>query len=36
MGNAFILARHFNVDLEKHLRAKFAVRDRSGQKPPDR
>ena len=27
VGNALILARHFEVDLETHIRAKFAVRD---------
>jgi len=27
VGNALILARHFGVDLESQLRAKFAVRD---------
>ena len=26
VGNALILARHFAVDLETHIRAKFAVR----------
>ena len=27
VGNALILARHFAVDLEPHIRSKFAVRD---------
>jgi NTP pyrophosphatase (non-canonical NTP hydrolase) len=27
VGNALIMARHFGVDLEAHIRAKFAVRD---------
>jgi hypothetical protein len=27
VGNALILARHFGIDLEAYIRAKFAVRD---------